>query len=190
MLTLYNSFLWMFFVCLVSGSSFESYNSYLSPMGYNTSKPPYNASNNSFNTVMGSSVLEQDTNGNSNSNFQGSATNAGPFMVHGPNYSPFKDSTTNLPGNNLLMTAGNYSPNSSNYTYNYDSGTSFDNLTRKSIDGHIKNQIDEQLLTKVSQMTLDRVATKLAEKQREHHMVSKELARSCHGLLNDREEFY
>lgn len=139
---------------------------------------------------MGSSVLEQDSNGNSNKNFQGLSTNTGQFTVHSPNYSTFKDSSSNLPGNNLLMTAGNYSPNSSNYTYNYDSATSFDNLTRKSIDGHIKNQIDEQLLTKVSQMTLDRVATKLAEKQRQHHLISKELARSCHGLLTDREEFY
>lgn len=88
------------------------------------------------------------------------------------------------------MTAGNYSPNSSNYTYNYDSATSFDNLTRKSIEGHMKNQIDEQLLTKVSQLTLDRVTNKLAEKQRELLAANKELARSYHGLLSDKEEFY
>lgn len=190
----------------VSGSSFESYNSYLSPMGYNSSKPPYNASNNSFNTVMGSSMLEQDSNGNSNNNYQQSANaNAMSQYMQCQNYATFKDSGSNLPSNNLLMTTGNYSPNSSNYTYNYDSATSFDNLTRKSIDDHMKNQLDEQLLTKVSQMTLDRVVNnKIAEKQRELHSVSiaaaaaaaavaaaanKEPGRSCHGY-KDREEFY
>lgn len=160
-------------------------------MAYN-SKPPYNVSNNSFNTVLSASGLEQDTNGNSNNFPQSSGNNSASYLPC-QNYSMagtplFKESSSNLQANNLLMTGGNYSPNSSNYTYNYDSATSFDNLTRKSMEGHMKNQMDEQLLAKVSQMTLDRVTTKLAEKQRELHASSKELAR--HGLLADREEFY
>lgn len=150
---------------------------------------------------MGSSMLEQDSNGNSNTNYQQSANaNAMGQYMQCQNYGGFKDSASNMPSNNLLMTTGNYSPNSSNYTYNYDSATSFDNLTRKSID--MKNQLDEQLLTKVSQMTLDRVVNnKIAEKQRELNTVTaaaaaaaaavaaaKDPNRSCHSLL--REEFY
>lgn len=146
-------------------------------------------------------MLEQDSNGNSNTNYQQSANaNAMGQYMQCQNYGGFKDSASNMPSNNLLMTTGNYSPNSSNYTYNYDSATSFDNLTRKSID--MKNQLDEQLLTKVSQMTLDRVVNnKIAEKQRELNTVTaaaaaaaaavaaaKDPNRSCHSLL--REEFY
>lgn len=150
-------------------------------------------------------MLEPDSNGNSNTNYPQSANaHALSQYMQCQNYATFKDSANNLPSNNLLMTTGNYSPNSSNYTYNYDSATSFDNLTRKSIDGHMKNQLDEQLLTKVSQMTLDRVINdKIAEKQRELQAVGaaaaaalaaatahKDPNRPSHSLLNDREEFY
>lgn len=96
---------------------------------------------------------------------------------------------------------GNYSANSSNYSNNYESNnytqntssydTSYENITRKSIDDHMKH-IDEQLLTKVSQL--------LAQKQREFNSTnniilnqmqsSRELTRSCRDITNDKEEFY
>lgn len=89
---------------------------------------------------------------------------------------------------------GNYSANSSNYSNNYDSNnytqntssydTSYENITRKSID--------DQLLTKVSQL--------LAQKEREFNSTnniilnqmqsSRELTRSCRDMTNDKEEFY
>lgn len=92
---------------------------------------------------------------------------------------------------------GNYSPNSSatSYSQQYDPQTygnvatggsastlqnqttsgsgyetsSYDNLVARStsIDEHMKQQLDEQLLTKVSQMALEQVTKLLAEKQRE-----------------------
>lgn len=97
---------------------------------------------------------------------------------------------------------GNYSANSSNYSNNYDSNnytqntssydTSYENITRKSIDDHMKRHIDEQLLTKVSQL--------LAQKQREFNSTnniilnqmqsSRELTRSCRDITNEKEEFY
>lgn len=47
--------------------------------------------------------------------------------------------------------------------------SSYDNLVARStsIDEHMKQQLDEQLLTKVSQMALEQVTKLLAEKQRE-----------------------
>lgn len=105
---------------------------------------------------------------------------------------------------------GNYSANSSNYSNNYDSNnytqntssydTSYENITRKSIDDHMKKHIDEQLLTKVSQLSLEHVTKLLAQKQREFNSTnniilnqmqsSRELARSCRDITTDKEEFY
>lgn len=105
---------------------------------------------------------------------------------------------------------GNYSANSSNYSNYNDSNnytqntssydTSYENITRKSIDDHMKKHIDEQLLTKVSQLSLEHVTKLLAQKQREFNSTNniilnqmhqnRESTRSCRDLTNDKEEFY
>lgn len=132
--------------------------------------------------------------------------------------SPYKTNATNLQSINLTSNAsggggvatGNYSANSSNYSNNYDSpnynqntssyDTSYENITRKSIDDHMKKHLDEQLLTKVSQLSLEHVSRLLAQKQREYNstndiilnqiQTSKEIASSCRDISADKEEFY
>lgn len=97
----------------------------------------------------------------------------------------------------------NYSNNyeSPNYTQNTSSyDTSYENITRKSIDDHMKKHLDEQLLTKVSQLSLEHVSKLLAQKQREYNstndiilnqiQTSKEIASSCRDISADKEEFY
>lgn len=198
----------------VCGSSFDSYNSYgLSPFNSQTS---YNASNNSFNTTPNtSSLLEQAFS-------HPSASMAGSY-VPSPSYSPqvsspYKSNAGNLQSINLSsnvvnsgggggVTGGNYSANSSNYSNNFDSpnynqsyDTSYENITRKSIDDHMKKHLDEQLLTKVSQLSLEHVSRLLAQKQREYNstndiilnqiQTSKEIASSCRDISADKEEFY
>lgn len=64
----------------------------------------------------------------------------------------------------------------------------------------MKMHIDEQLLTKVSQLSLEHVTKLLAQKQREFNSTnniilnqmqsSRELRRSCRDITNDKEEFY
>lgn len=135
--------------------------------------------------------------------------------------SPFKTNQANLQSINLNsnvisspngggVTGINYSTNSSNYSNNYDSpsfnqntssyDTSYENITRKSIDDHMKKHLDEQLLTKVSQLSLEHVSRLLAQKQREYNstndiilnqiQTSKEIASSCRDISTDKEEFY
>lgn len=116
----------------------------------------------------------------------------------------------NSPGGGNGVATGNYSANSSNYSNNYDSpnynqntssyDTSYENITRKSIDDHMKKHLDEQLLTKVSQLSLEHVSRLLAQKQREYNstndiilnqiQTSKEIASSCRDISADKEEFY
>ncbi|XP_031617691.1 uncharacterized protein PFB0145c-like isoform X2 [Contarinia nasturtii] len=142
----------------ICGSSFDSYNSYgLSPLAFN-SQTSYNASNNSFNTTTNASLLEQT--------FGHPSASIGGYSQQVP--SPYKTNPTNLQSINLNSNvvnspngggvAGGYSANSSNYSNNYDSpnynqntssyDTSYENITRKSIDDHMKKHLDEQLLTK------------------------------------------
>lgn len=135
--------------------------------------------------------------------------------------SPYKPNLVNLQamnsnggvsgaGGSIGSGGGNYSANSSNYSNNYESPnytqntssyhTSFENITRKSIDDHMKKHIDEQLLTKVSQLSLEDVTKLLAQKQREFNstnniilnqiQTSKEIASSCRDISTDKEEFY
>lgn len=135
--------------------------------------------------------------------------------------SPYKTNPANLQSINLnsnvvnssggvVGVTGNYSANSSNYSNNYDSpnynqntssyDTSYENITRKSIDDHMKKHLDEQLLTKVSQLSLEHVSRLLAQKQREYNstndiilnqiQTSKEIASSCRDISADKEEFY
>lgn len=135
--------------------------------------------------------------------------------------SPYKTNAANLQSINLSsnvvnssggggVTGGNYSANSSNYSNNFDSAnynqntssydTSYENITRKSIDDHMKKHLDEQLLTKVSQLSLEHVSRLLAQKQREYNstndiilnqiQTSKEIASSCRDISADKEEFY
>lgn len=143
--------------------------------------------------------------------------------VPSPSYSPqvsspYKSNAGNLQSINLSsnvvnsgggggVTGGNYSANSSNYSNNFDSpnynqsyDTSYENITRKSIDDHMKKHLDEQLLTKVSQLSLEHVSRLLAQKQREYNstndiilnqiQTSKEIASSCRDISADKEEFY
>lgn len=206
------------------GSSFDSYNSYaLTPLGYN-SQASYNASNNSFNTATNtSSLLEQTYTHPSSSMASPYATSQNyATQSSSPSYKP---SSVNLQAMNMNSgvgngnglgagvgagSTGNYSANSSNYSNNYDSNnytqntssydTSYENITRKSIDDHMKMHIDEQLLTKVSQLSLEHVTKLLAQKQREFNSTnniilnqmqsSRELRRSCRDIANDKEEFY
>lgn len=211
----------------VCGSSFDSYNSYgLSPLAFNP-QASYNTSNNSFNTTTNtSSLLEQAFSHPSAS----MASSYVPSPGYSPQVSsPYKSSTpANLQSMNLGsnvsagsgaggsggvagVNSGNYSANSSNYSNNYDSpnynqntssyDTSYENITRKSIDDQMKKHLDEQLLTKVSQLTqLEHVSRLLAQKQREYNstndiilnqiQTSKEIASSCRDISADKEEFY
>lgn len=64
----------------------------------------------------------------------------------------------------------------------------------------MKKHLDEQLLTKVSQLSLEHVSRLLAQKQREYNstndiilnqiQTSKEIASSCRDISADKEEFY
>lgn len=195
---------------VVCGSSFDSYNSYgLSPLAFNP-QTSYNASNNSFNTATNtSSLLEQA--------FSHPSASMASSYVPSPGYSsqvssPYKSSNpANLQSSGGAgVTGGNYSANSSNYSNNYDSpnynqntssyDTSYENITRKSIDDQMKKHLDEQLLTKVSQLSLEHVSRLLAQKQREYNstndiilnqiQTSKEIASSCRDMSADKEEFY
>lgn len=200
-------------LCVVCGSSFDSYNSYgLSPLAYNP-QASYNASNNSFNTTTNTSLLEQA--------FSHPSASMASSYVPSPGYSPqvtspFKSNAMNLNSNVVNsgggggVVSGNYSANSSNYSNNYDSpnynqnsssyDTSYENITRKSIDDQMKKHLDEQLLTKVSQLSLEHVSRLLAQKQREYNstndiilnqiQTSKEIASSCRDISADKEEFY
>lgn len=210
------SILFCFTVC---GSSFDSYNSYgLSPLAFN-SQNSYNTSNNSFNTATNTSLLEQS--------FGHPSASMASSYVPSPVYSqqvssPYKTNPANLQSINLnsnvvnspgVGVSGQYSmnsANSSNYSNNYDSpnynqntssyDTSYENITRKSIDDHMKKHIDDALLTKVSQLSLEHVSRLLAQKQREYNstndiilnqiQTSKEIASSCRDISTDKEEFY
>lgn len=213
----------------VCGSSFDSYNSYgLSPLAFNP-QTSYNASNNSFNTTTNtSSLLEQAFSHPSASMASSYVPSPGYSpQVSSPYKSsnPANLQSMNLGGNVVSagsgggggagsvgagVTGGNYSVNSSNYSNNYDSpnynqntssyDTSYENITRKSIDDQMKKHLDEQLLTKVSQLSLEHVSRLLAQKQREYNstndiilnqiQTSKEIASSCRDISADKEEFY
>lgn len=206
------------------GSSFDSYNSYaLTPLGYN-SQVSYNASNNSFNTATNTSSLLEQTYAHPSSSMASPYATSQNYATQSSSPS-YKPSSVNLQAMNLNSvgsgggvgggggggsSTGNYSANSSNYSNNFDSNnytqntssydTSFENITRKSIDDHMKKHIDEQLLTKVSQMSLEHVTKLLAQKQREfnstNNMIlnqmqsSRDLSRSCRDITSDKEEFY
>ncbi|XP_055322389.1 uncharacterized protein LOC129578205 isoform X6 [Sitodiplosis mosellana] len=151
----------------ICGSSFDSYNSYgLSPLAFN-SQNSYNTSNNSFNTATNTSSLLDQSYGHPSASMASSYV---PSPVYSPQVSsPYKTNPANLQSINLnsnvvnssggvVGVTGNYSANSSNYSNNYDSpnynqntssyDTSYENITRKSIDDHMKKHLDEQLLTK------------------------------------------
>lgn len=158
----------------------------MNPLSAYNSQGSFNASNTSFNTTTNASLLDQ-TYGTAGSTFSPSATiTAAQYVSANQSYSQNKP-TYNQSAINLqtLPMSGNYSPNSSNYSNNtYDATPSFtqntsssydnsyDNLVaRKSIDD-MKKQFDEQLLTKVSQMSLEEVTKLLAQKQMELNSTS------------------
>lgn len=192
-------------------------------MAYN-SQASFNVSNNSFNTTTNtSSLLDQTFSSSSNGYNHPSAAMPGAYIPSQGYASPttpsYKQNSVNLPtinlsggvdsGGSVGSDAGNYSPNF-NYTNNYNStsyapntssfDTSYDNLARKSIEDHMKKQIDEQLLSKVSQLSLEHVTRLLEQKQREFNstsniilnqiQTSKEIASSCRDISTDKEEFY
>lgn len=105
---------------------------------------------------------------------------------YGPNTSAVNNNANNNNNGNVTNTLGigNYTNSSYDSTPNFptqqsstNTSNSFDPATtpydqlaaRKSIDDHhiMKKQLDEQLLTKVSQMSLEQVTKLLAQKQRE-----------------------
>lgn len=192
-------------------------------MAYN-SQASFNVSNNSFNTTTNSSsLLDQSYSTNSNGYGHPSSAMTAAYIPNqgyvSPTTASYKQNTVNLPAINLSggvdsngsvgSDNGNYSPNF-NYNNNYNPtsyaqntssfDTSYDNLARKSIEDHMKKQIDEQLLSKVSQLSLEHVTRLLEQKQREYKstsniilnqiQTSKEIASSCRDISTDKEEFY
>lgn len=135
----------------------------MNPLSAYNSQGSFNASNTSFNTTTNASLLEQ-TYGTAGSAFSPSATiTAAQYVSANQNYNQTKPQYSN----NYDGTASSFNQNTSS---SYDN--SYDNLVaRKSLDD-MKKQFDEQLLTKVSQMSLEEVTKLLAQKQMELNSTS------------------
>lgn len=206
-----------FFTDYGSSNSYDSYNlsteSFgLNPLVYN-SQASFNVSNSSFNTTANTSILDP-TYGHGHGHVHGqnsSNSYGGVYVTSNPNnnygqttqtynQNPMNLQSITIPSNYSVsgqnsnynqtnyVPNSNYSPSQTNYENQYDAA-------RKSMDDHMKKQLDEQL---------NKVSKSLVKGTKQHNsqiipinniilnqiQTSKEIARSCRNISGDKETFY